>query len=411
MPTLDIAISTENNWANVQSILGRPGHAEHVLWVDTPKAAEARWAFHADSLLLANGINDTRTVALTRVEEEDPAAFQKWAMRLAQEEQGKELHLHLNGGLKLHQVVLSEVLGAQASLHYTNQGHHHVRRPGGVWETHPSAMSPRIEALLYCYGYEVQPAKVQTLDIEALAPSYLQKQQAQSPHATEVTLRGRWYAFRKTFLWAQRASGAEGDPLRLGSWLASSEAIEAFMNMRRELRTDLPEAKLRSDWGRFLEQGTWALQNTQAAAGSEPSPFTPAGARFEEQVGKALLIARSWFPVEDFGQNLHIHPIGHPIRRAEVDHAWALTGGRVWIFECKAGVAIRKDLEARIRVLKGCFGSQAEFFLVGPSRDEILQGLKDHGEALRIPVLSLGDDPDDFVGQLRALRPGDQVSR
>lgn len=401
MRTLDLAFSTEQNWANVQSILGRPGHAERVVWLETPRAAAGRWASYANALLLANGCQETWTLALSPEAEEDPASLQAWLVSQdgpATEE--ADLHLHLNGGTKLHQAVLAEVFGSRATLHYTQEGRHHSRRPGGSWETVDSALRPTFESLLYCYGYEPQPARVQVLDFAALEAPFLQRQRQQTPQASEAQLQSRWFAFRKTGLWAQRASGAGGRIHDLAAWMESQDAQQAHLAYRRELRPDFPEYRHRQDWERFHREMRWALAQTSNPRADSGASTVTRGRAFEDEVGHALAEVRPHFPVVAETHNLHIHPLGMPLRRAEVDHAWLLPGGRVWVFECKSGVAERKDMEARIRALRACFGSSAQIFLVVPARGKHQQ----LGEALHLPVLAM-DEP--LADQLQALNPRD----
>lgn len=71
-----------------------------------------------------------------------------------------------------------------------------------------------------------------------------------------------------------------------------------------------------------------------------------------------------------------------------------LPGGRVRIVRYKAEW---KDLETRILVLRGCFGTGVDGFLAGHEAPEAQAGLPAHGAALRIPVLTRGDNPDSFV--------------
>ena len=402
MNILDIAISTEQNWANVQSILGRPGHAERVVWLETPSAAAGRWATCSNALLLASGCEDSLTLSMGPDEEVDPAALQTWVTAHAETFADRELHLHLNGGTKLHQAVLSDVLGNRATLHYTQNGVHHHRPQGGTWSSGPSAMTPSFTELLYCYGFEIQPGRIQFLDLNAFRDSFLARQKGFTPTATEEQLQARWYAFQKTASWAQRTSGAGGEASRLAAWLQSASAQAAFLAYRRGLRPDRPDVLLTRDWQNFEREMGWALGQVAAEGDPEAEAFTPRGVAFEAEVGQVLAQAAAHFPVVQAGSNLHIHPIGQVLRRAEVDHAWMLPGGRVWVFECKVGVAARKDMEARLRALRECFGSSVRVFLVVPQ-----QGAhQDMGEVLRLPIIAM-DHAEGVTGQLRCLAPKD----
>lgn len=405
MNILDIAISTEQNWANVQSILGRPGHAERVVWLETPSAAAGKWAACSKALLLGNGCEDSLTLSMGPDEEVDPAALQAWLAAQSETFAGQELHLHLNGGTKLHQAVLSDALGSQATLHYTQNGVHHHRSQGGTWSSGPSAMTPSFADLLYCYGFEIQPGRIQFLDLNAFRDAFFVRQRGITPAATEEQLQARWYAFQKTATWAQRTSGAGGEAPRLAAWLQSASARAAFLAYRRALRPDRPDPLLMNDWQNFEREMDWVMGQVAGEVDPQAEAFTPRGVAFEAEVGEALASARRHFPVVQASNNLHIHPIGQVLRRAEVDHAWMLPGGRVWVFECKAGQATRKDMEARLRALRECFGSSVRVFLVVP-----VQG--DHqemGEVLRMPVLS-ADHPEGLLGQLRRLEPKAWVS-
>ncbi len=158
---LDILIASEQSWANAASVLGRPGDAGDVLWIESPLARLRGWSRGASVLLQSEGFRILPSLEVTEAEERDFPAFQATLRAFLAKHDARPWHLHLNGGTKLLSTVVQEVVGNRADLHYSEPGRHHLRS-FFEWRAFEPKLKVRLADLLTCYGMETDRAGLPT---------------------------------------------------------------------------------------------------------------------------------------------------------------------------------------------------------------------------------------------------------
>ena len=384
MNILDIAISTEQNWANVQSILGRPGPVGAVLWIESPLARERAWSRWSSELLCSSGCQEILSLDDEGAAESDPAAFQRQVREALAPYRQKELHLHLNGGTKLMQVALVDLLGQDASLHYSSRGLHHSRPRSGAWVTQVSQLVLTFEALLFAYGYEHRKKESPLYpDLGWMGRQHKRRHipgmaNRLGPVQGRKRVAELWRIFTRHYRWAMKTSRAEGFSA-LRTWAEQPEALVTFREKSLANREDPAQAQ--TVWDDFLTD----LQHFRPPA----DPRDP-GEAFEARAALVLNELAPEFGVQDAASNLQIFARDGSSARAEIDHAWLLPGGVIWIFESKTGCLDRKDLEARKSAYSQCLGRAVErVLLLFPQESAHAETLREHGVALGLKALGL----------------------
>ena len=413
---LDILVSSGQPWANAASVLGRPGDAGDVLWIETPLARRKRWSAGASVLLAAQGFTILDPIVLEERDTQDLTQLQVRVRQALSPQDGRTWHLHLNGGTKLLSSVIQEVVGNRADLHYSEPGHHHVRAFGG-WESYEPGLGVRLADLLLCYGMETDragwatdrrrpsPAGSSLADRKAAFIEW-QRGVAQDKGlpVDEQALLARWTAHDHAFRDAQ-SRNPETPLQKLPAWIASPEGRDWFASYRLRLRPNLVPAQLaaqhRHFWTNVRWEVTYAESHLPAAAGIPGAPEGSAGAAYEALVESRLLPLEERFAVMDRAANLRVFVPGGDALLVEMDHVWLLKSGRVLVFESKSGQWTVKDMRARIQTYKECFGSETRAILVmpppastDPQRVSAFKQSRENAEAMGLDCLYIPDGPE-----------------
>lgn len=420
---LDILISSGQPWANAASVLGRPGDAGDILWIETPLARKKGWTRGASDLLRAQGFTVLPPLEITEDEERDLGMVQRRVRETLATHDGRVWHLHLNGGTKLLSSTIQEVVGNRADLHYSEPGRHHLRSFGG-WSSFEPGLRVRLEDLLLCYGQETDRAGWATdrPRPESQGPSYTSRRNAFFEHQRELAsrqgnvleesaLHSRWSAYDRT-LAETLLQQPESSPLELVQWLGTSEGLAWFSAYRLRLRPHLLPIQVNAQLRHFCETLRWEAgwQNAQAPHPTRSSGPTEGsvGALYETRVERALNPLRSQFGVIDQGSNIRVMTPNAEALLVEMDHVWLLSTGRVVVFEAKSGMWNVKDMRSRMQNYRDCFGSETKAILVQPpfrgddakSVSEARQS-KDNAEVLGLGYLQIPateDLPDGLDG-------------
>jgi hypothetical protein len=381
---LDILVSSGQPWANAASVLGRPGDAGDVLWIETPLAQKRAWSRGASALLASQGFTILDPLLLESAEAQDLALLQRRIRRALAPQDGRPWHLHLNGGTKLLSTAIQEVLGNRADLHYSEPGRHHLRSFGG-WRFFEPGLRVRLEDLLLCYGLETDRAGWATDRVrpEPAGPSDADRQQAFSQwqqrlaeekgHPLEEgAVRSRWTAHDRT-LREVRVERPDATLEELAAWLASSQGRSWFEAYRLRLRPNLVPPQLAAQHHHSCENIRW-----EAAWSNRQTPQVPklpgpqkgsTGAAYETRVEALLSPLLERFAVMDHAANIRVLAPGSEALLVEMDHIWLLGTGRVLVLESKSGRWTVKDMRARMQTYKECFGSETRTLLVMPPLD------------------------------------------
>ena len=395
-PPLDIAVSTAQNWANVQSILGRPGPIGAVLWIESPLAREKEWSRWSSELLVESGCQGIFALEDEGAAESDPAAFQRQVSEALTPFRSRDIHLHLNGGTKLMQVALVDLLGQEVALHYCAHGLHHTRPQGGNWLSQESQLALTFEALLFAYGFEHRDKEdAQYPDLVWMFEQYRKLHFAENVRRigavkANTWITDNWKTFRRHYRWAHRVSGAESFTNVL-EWAEQPGALVAFQEKNQDNKANPTAARAR--WEAFLAD----MKRLRV-----PSETRSPGDAFEARVSMALNALAPEFKVQHSASNLQIFSKGGTAPRAEIDHGWLLPGGVIWVFESKVGLLDRKDLEARKSAYSQCLGSAVEkLFLVFPEDSPRADQLKGHAQALGLTALPVPGGHEAAVDAVR----------
>ena len=378
---LDILLSSGQPWANAASVLGRPGDAGDVLWIETPLAQRKGWSRGASALLASQGFTMLDPLLLTEDEARDLGLLQARIRGILTGQDGRAWHLHLNGGTKLLSTAIQEVVGNRADLHYSEPGRHHLRSFGG-WNSFEPGFRVRLEDLLLCYGMETDRAGWATdrLRPDPAGPSEADRRQGfverEQRRAEEMgylldpkTILGRWTAYDRT-LQSAYAERPEVTSEELVKWMKSAQGNDWFDTYRLRLRPSLVAAQLASEYRRFCETLKW---ETGWAAGRAPQPKRLPGAvegslgsEYEIRVEAALAPLCERFKVIDHAANIRVFTPGAEMMLVEMDHVWLLGTGRVVVLESKSGNWTVKDMRSRMQVYRECFGTETRSILVKP---------------------------------------------
>ena len=369
MTTLDIALSTANNWPNVQSLLNREGEAGPVLWIESAQARHQRWSPGALALLAEHG-REVRTAALAEAADHDPALFAQQIQALqAGLEPGLDLRLHLNGGTKWMQAVLAQTF-PDADIHYI-EGERQFLRLRGAWRTEGLRLRPRAEDILLCYGYRRKPQTLPGPLGEGLEEaawgqafvSWLIGSMRRTPDQAEHQRRQFARDLKEMVDWSGLADSV--DALDFLDMATSPEGHDLVAWAQGK-----PGKRLREPWWDFQLQLDWWLGHRcgRWAAGQVPPNV---GHLFEKQADTALAPFQSEWGVEAGHRNWTLVALDLPdMDHAELDLLWVLKSGRALVFECKAWnqkqageVSTRKDLAARMQNYRRSLGSLAEMVL------------------------------------------------
>lgn len=413
---LDILVSSGQPWANAASVLGRPGDAGDVLWIETPLARKKRWSAGASVLLAAQGFTILDPIVLEERETQDLTRLQARVRQALSPQDGRTWHLHLNGGTKLLSSVIQEVVGNRADLHYSEPGHHHVRAFGG-WKFYEPGLGVRLADLLLCYGMETDRAGWAT-DRRRSSPAgpnpsdrraaFIEWQrgiaQDKGIPIDEKTIQARWTAHDHTLQDAQNQK-PETPLQELPTWIASSEGRDWFASYRLRLRPNLVPAQLAAEHRHFCTNVRWEVtyaENHLPTVANVPGALEgSAGAAYEAHVESLLQPLEERFAVMDRAANLRVFVPGGDVLLVEMDHVWLLKSGRVLVFESKSGQWTVKDMRARIQTYKECFGSETRAILVmpplasnDPQRVNAFNQSKENAEAMGLDCLHIPDGPD-----------------
>lgn len=427
---LDIAIATKQNWANLVSILDRDGEIGEVLWVETPTARKAKWSQGCSEILRREHRAVLAPVELTKEAEGDPSAFA--ACLDGRIDRSRELRLHLNGGTKLMQAVLSEMAGAGSIWHYVDGQRFHTRQ-SGRWSHRPLHLRPSLSDILLSYGFEKREPGQQRLQLAGdlkvggdLHRAFMDKQARDFPDLAQGQRAGRWMGFSKNLEWLIVFLEQEGHaniPDRLREILKDQALLDGLFkafHAKEVQRIGENENQIRSLWFSFKKNLEWVseVRNTWINAQTGPSP---AAIEFETRVADTLNQIRGKWGVDETLRNLHIFPKGSDFSVAELDAVWALPGGQVAVFECKLGTqddkaGFRITLRSRAKAYEEALGLHARPFLVLPARpasnpkflQPMLQDMADAAEDLGWKILlvptedQIGKTLEPF-GELRSL--------
>lgn len=406
---LDIAIATKQNWANLVSILDRDGEIGDVLWVETPTARKAKWSQGCSEILRREHRVVLTPVEVSREAEGDPSILA--ACLDGQIDRGRELRLHLNGGTKLMQAVLSELAGPASIWHYVDGQRFHTRQ-GGQWSHRPLRLRPNLSDILLSYGFEKRDPGQQRLQLAGdlkvggeLHRAFMDKQARDYPDLAQGQRAGRWMGFSKNLEWLIVFLEQEGHasiPDRLREILKSPALLDDLFRAfhdKEVKRIGEQESQIRSLWFSFKKNLEWVseVKNTWLHAPTGPSP---AAIEFETQVADTLDRIRERWGVAETLRNLHLFPKGSDFSVAELDAVWVLPGGQVAIFECKLGTqddkaGFRITLRSRAKAYEEALGIHARPFLVLPARpasnpkylQPILQDMAEAAEDLGWKIL------------------------
>ena len=383
-PSLDILLSSGQPWANAASVLGRPGDAGGVLWIETPLAQKKGWSRGASALLASQGFTILDPLLLTDAEAQDLGLLQTRIRDVLMGQEGRAWHLHLNGGTKLLSSAIQEVVGNRADLHYSEPGCHHLRSFGG-WKSFEPGFRVRLEDLLLCYGMESdragwvtdrvlpEPAGASEPDRRQGFLAWQQQLAAEGHYPLELNaLSGRWTAYDRA-LQDVRAEHPEASFAELAKWVFSPQGQDWFDAYRLRLRPALVPVQLAAQYRHFCESIRWEVGRT---AGQGPqvkklpgAPAGSAGSAYEIRVEDLLMPLKERFTVLDHGANIRVFTPGADTLLVEMDHIWLLGTGRVLVLESKSGRWTVKDMRARIQAYKECFGTETRPILVMPPLD------------------------------------------
>lgn len=403
MPTLDVAISTANNWPNVQSILNREGGPGQVFWIETAEARSRRWCRGAKALLQERGY-ELQVCSFPQEADHDAAIFAQTLIQALPAENFTP-HLHLNGGTKWMQVMLSQALPS-ARIHYI-EGERRTFMTEEGWGTDVHHVQPDLADILLCYGYARCPALFQTGISECLdAPDWSEPfrlWQTTQFKTKQEKLQGFESNFRRDLkkLLERGTLGLSRDGNALLDWLSSSEARDIFFRSHA-----FPGERLAKSWHSLLLQADWWV-GYHTGQWKRPGEGPGWGHRFEKQAGEALAPYAPIWDAQALHANWRLVDMEQPDRdHAEIDHLWLLKSGRTVVFECKAwgekredDFSTRKDLAARLQNYRSCLGSLSSMVLciqvssrLNPGRIDTIRELSD---SLRLPEpLWVGETPE-----------------
>lgn len=393
MTILDIALSSANNWPDVQSILDRTGEPGSILWIETAEARRKRWGKGAVALLGMNG-REVLTLQLSDQADHEPSRFAEeiQAQRL-QMDLDQEVHLHLNGGTKWMQVILTQAF-PEGSIHYIEGERHHLKTEGG-WSTEGIGIQPDLEAILMCYGFERKPLGLpkslgEFLPTDGWGPAFVEWQISHL-HMTEKVAKQKleWFSGDLTEVLDWSGMTTSFDALAFSDLATSKDGL-ALMAWRKRMS----EERVQEIWCDFQLHLDWWIGHSCGRWTGNQSPPS-AGHLFEKQVSSALAPYAQEWGVHATHQNWTIVSADLPqMDHAELDILWLLKSGRTVVFECKAWnqrregeVSTRKDLAGRLENYRRSLGSLSQMVLCLRANSTLTQ---DRLDATRDLVDSLG---------------------
>lgn len=413
---VDIALSSEQNWANVQSILDRNEGPGRVFWLETYEAQSRRWTRGAKSLLESRGYQ-VEVFPFNELADVDPSTFHRQLSEVIATHLGADtvVHLHTNGGKKWMQSILSDVF-RQAFVHYIELGDHLSRDIHG-WHRQPTRTQPELTDILACYGYE-RKWPSWTIIGQALARSWHDPFRAfLQDRGVPRALRSPALAiFERQLPWFIQAAG-------LLECRTETRIPSAYPGLEQAFCLAFPgDSKLGlggNAWSDFRTCWNWWWAETKLR---RTPPQDSAGAPFE--VITSELIRRysdAWGVHRSYSNVDTEHPERPGQSFAEMDVLWLLRTGQAIVFECKAlpseTKGLRKDLSGRIRNYRACLGSYVRCVLVWKVdhrfTPETMHSLRDTTDSLNMPeplwVCGSHDRPynvnDEFGTTIEILDP------
>mgnify|MGYP001138438446 CR=1 FL=1 len=423
----DIAISTRQNWTNAQTILDSKENPGRVLLVETGEARQKNWSQGLTQLLGMNGF-EVDQIVLDRAADQDPALFQEQILQVVQEAaDSTNLHLHLNGGTKWMQVMLSQAFPS-AHSHYVD-GRHHLQGGAEGWTVQPLGLRPDLNAILLCYGFQrVERTCSRSID-EALEDTAWEgafsawQQKAFRPNPGQIGQRIQ--QFRRNLGWLiTRANlvGSQDGDLLLACGM-EEETLHAYEQHCQWAKL----GQARDWWFHSLVQTEWFIGHLLGEH-RRPDDGPGWGHHFEHDAAHALAPFQKDWGVHQALRNLRVtSPVLHGGLHTELDILWLLESGRCLVFECKAwggdqsgALSTRKDLAGRIQNYRACLGSMAQMVLVVKCSQvmsrERLEQTEDLAESLGLPcpiwITATPDQEVDIPGLDEGVPPlADQMER